>query len=88
MIAQEELEQVASHVTTHGLSEQVITELKSKFPGKHFTWCMEDDIHTGKPVYQAEAFSIYVVNSKEHCSVLTNDLDSASGYVLAETVVD
>ncbi|ACR12987.1 DUF6129 family protein [Teredinibacter turnerae] len=86
MIAEQELFDVAEFVKTNGLSEAVIAELRTKFPGKHFTWCMEDDIHSGKPVYEGEGFDIYVVNSMDHCSVLTNDLESASGFVLAELI--
>lgn len=86
MIAEQELFQVADYVTKNGLSEAVVSELKKQYPGKHFTWCMEDDIHAGKPVYESDSFAIYVVNSQDHCSVLTNDLESASGFVLAEII--
>ncbi|TVZ38789.1 hypothetical protein P886_3171 [Alteromonadaceae bacterium 2753L.S.0a.02] len=86
MIAEQELSQVADYVKENGLSEAVISALREKFPGKHFTWCMEDDIPAGTPVHEEEAFAIYVVNSKDHCSVLTNDLENASGFVLAEII--
>lgn len=88
MIAQDELNEVADYVSSHGLSEDVFSELRNKYKGKHFTWCIEDDIHSGNPVLTRDNFSIYLVNSKDHCSVLTNDMESASGYVLAEIIAD
>ena len=88
MIEKAELQEVADYVTQHGLSESVISDLRSKYAGRHFTWCMEDDIHSGKPVLETNAFALYLVNSKDHCSVLTNDRENASGYVLAEIVED
>ncbi len=88
MIAQAELNQVANMAEKRGLSEQLIADLKTGFPEKHFTLCTEDEIYTGKPVYDSEKFAIYLVCSTGHCSVLTNDLEKASGFVLAEYIED
>ena len=88
MIAQAELNAVAEYVTEHGLSEAVVAALREKFTDRHFTWCTEDDINTGSPVLEKDTFAIYLVNSHDHCSVLTNDMESASGYVLAEIIED
>ncbi len=88
MIASEQLNQVAEFVDKNGLSEQTLTQLRNQYSGHHFTWCMEDDIHSGKPILERDAYAIYLVNSQDHCSVLTNDLDSASGYVFAEFIDD
>ena len=88
MIAQQEIENVAAYVNEHGLSEHVIQQLRNSYPGKHFTWCMEDDINVGKPVHEEKLFAIYLVDSRDHCSKLTNDGDCASGFVLAEYYQD
>lgn len=84
MIAQGEIEAIADFVSANGLSEAIISDLRDQYPGKHFTWCMEDDINVGRPVVERQSFSIYLVDSREHCSKLTNDPDIASGVVLAE----
>ncbi len=86
MIANTELDAVVALVEQKGISETVISELRKQFPGKHFTWCMEDDINGGKPVVMRDTFAIYLVDSREHCSCLTTDLESASGMVLAEII--
>ena len=88
MIACAELEGVVALVEQKGLSEALLQELRERFPGKHFTWCMDDDINTGKPVVAREHFAIYLVDSHDHCSCLTSDLDAASGMVLAEIITD
>lgn len=88
MIAAEELDAVVQTVEQSGLSEVVLAQLRQQFPGKHFTWCMDDDINNGRPVATRENFAVYLVNSSDHCSVLTQDLGSASGYVLAEIIAD
>lgn len=84
MIADQEIQAVADFVSANGLSEAIISQLREQYPGKHFTWCMEDDINVGKPVVERETFAMYLVDSREHCSKLTNDGDIASGFVLAE----
>ncbi len=66
------------------MDEASVNDLRSKWPDIHFTYCSEDDIHAGRPVEQAEGFSLYLVNSSEHCLALTNDFDIASGLVVAE----
>lgn len=88
MIARAELEDVVALVELKGLSEALLHELRERFPGQHFTWCMDDDINAGKPVVTREHFAIYLVDSRDHCSCLTSDLDSASGMVLAEIIAD
>lgn len=88
MIAKAELVEVTDFVKANGLSEQVLGELRKKYHDRHFTWCTEDDINAGKPVFECESFHLYLVNSADHCSVLTNDMESASGYVFAELIDD
>lgn len=88
MIEIAELERVVAMAEEQGLSESLLDTLRLQFPGKHFTWCMDDDITTGKPVVMRERFAIYLVDSRDHCSCLTSDLNSASGIVLAEIMAD
>ncbi len=66
------------------LGEEVITGLRSAFPEMHFTYCLDDDIVTGKPVLEREAFNVYLIDGREHCLCLTNDHDVATGLVVAE----
>ncbi|MFT3931146.1 MAG: hypothetical protein QM709_12710 [Spongiibacteraceae bacterium] len=87
----ETLLSMAELIELRGLSEALLTQLRALYPGKHFTYCMDDDIHSGKPVLERANFKIYLVDSSEHCSHLLNGtepqaLQHASGFVLAEVV--
>lgn len=86
MIASDELDAVITLAEEKGISEMLISELRQRFPGKHFTYCMDDDIGSGKPVVVKNGFAVYLVDSSDHCSCLTTSLESASGIVLAEII--
>jgi hypothetical protein len=89
MISQTLLDDVIRQAEQSVLDESLLVGLRSAHPGLHFTCCMDDDIVVNaKPVAQRPGFNVYLVNSSNHCSVLTNDLDGASGIVLAEIIPD
>lgn len=89
MISQELLDDVIRQAEEGSLDDALIARLRAAHPGVHFTWCMDDDIvANARPVAERAAFNVYLVNSSEHCSVLTNDGASASGVVLAEIIPD
>lgn len=89
MISQQLLDDVIRQAEESVLDDALIARLRAANPGVHFTWCMDDDIVVNaKPVVQRPGFNIYLVNSTDHCSVLTNDGESASGMVLAEVIPD
>jgi hypothetical protein len=78
------LSEVVALATDHEINALLHDELKRAFPNVRFTLCSEDDIHAGKPVVEKEGFDIYLVGSSEHCLTLTNDIDLATGIVIAE----
>ena len=84
MIQADAVETIKTQLSKNGVDESTITKLREKWPDIYFTYCSDDDIHTGKPVEEAEKFNIYLVDSSDHCLCLTNDLDSATGLVIAE----
>lgn len=85
MIIDEALvERVAAFVAGEAIDEHLRGSLRASFPGIRFTLCSEDDIHSGKPVFEAEGFAIYLVGGSEHCLRLTNDYALATGVVVAE----
>ena len=88
MVNEQMLEQVIDVVTRQGLSEATLAGLREQFDDAHFTYCMDDDIGGATPFRECEGFNIYLVNSQDHCSVLTREVDGASGMVLAEVIDD
>ena len=89
MISQAVLDDVVRQAEESVLDDALIASLRSANPGVHFTWCMDDDIMVNaKPVVERPRFNLYLVNSSDHCSVLSNDPEAASGIVLAEVIPD
>ena len=88
MLSVEQTDAITQQVLSEGVSEETLMALRASHPDIHFTYCMDDDINTGKPVVQQEGFNIYLVDGREHCLCLTNDYDTATGVVLAEVIED
>ena len=88
MLTEQDVEQVIGIVGAHGLSEVTIAALRERFSGAHFTYCMDDDIGAARPYRECDGFNVYLVDSSDHCSALTPEIDGASGLVLAEVIED
>lgn len=89
MLNEQAIEQVIDLVSQQGLSEVTIANLREQFNDAHFTYCMDDDVGgAAKPFRECEGFNVYLVNSADHCSVLTREVEGASGMVLAEVFDD
>ena len=88
VITDDLIDHVISCIAAKGLSEASVRDLRSQYEGAHFTYCMDDDVAVEKAYRECDGFNIYLVNSSDHCSVLTNDATSASGLVLAEVIDD
>ena len=82
---QEQIEQISQATIQHdNLSETSVNQLRDRFPDIHFTYCMDDDVIAAKAVYEHETFNLYLIDSREHCLCFTQDLEVATGIVVAE----
>lgn len=89
MITGSEIDDICQLAESAVLGEAFLDTLRKKYPDHHFTWCMDDDIGEGVPPFrEAQGFNIYLVNSSDHCSKLSNDAESSSGVVIAEVFDD
>lgn len=88
MIAQAVLEQIAAQVAQTGPNTATLMALRAGFPGIHFTYCLDDDIHSGRAAVSRDGFNLYLVDSSDHCLSLTTALEHATGIVMAEVVDD
>lgn len=88
MLNQETLEQIATGLQDQEIDEQTVQALRNAWPDVHFTYCTDDDIHSGKPVFESEKFNLYLVSSSDTCLALTPDLSKATGLVIAEVIPD
>lgn len=82
------VETIANQVETQFLDDDAVNSLRNAYPEVHFTYCMDDDITSGKPVFEREKFNIYLIDGREHCLCLTNDYETATGIVVAEVIED
>lgn len=80
----EQINAVVAFVETNGLSDDTVRQLREQYAGCHFTYCMDDDVHFPKAYIERAGFNLYLVDSRQHCSELTTDSQTASGLVLAE----
>lgn len=88
MIAPTELNAITEHLNKSGISTTAVNNLRKEYPERHFTYCSQDDITNGHPVYENEIFAVYLVDANEHCLKFTSDLTQATGFVLAEVYAD
>lgn len=85
MISQTQLDEIIHEAEQNPLDEALVARLRAAYPDLHFTLCIEDNMDAAaKPVVERPKFSLYLVDSSDHCSMLTCDLEAASGVVLAE----
>ena len=84
MIEQKDITKINSLLIDHGLDEAAVSELRNKWPGIHFTYCSDDDVCGPEPVLDSEGFSMYLVDSSDHCLRFTSNAELATGLVLAE----
>ena len=69
-----------------GLSEENIRLLRGVFPGVHLTYCSDDDVQGVEPVLRLPRLNVYLVDRSDHCVRLSEDVDKATGLVLAEVI--
>lgn len=88
MISQAQLQAVEKRIATATLNDDLITQLRSEFAPLHFTYCADDDVASISPISENDGFNLYLIDGREHCLVMTNDLDIATGIVVAEVYPD
>ena len=64
--------------------DALVGRLRLAFPGVHFSICSDNDIPARLGAATENAFCrLYYVATGEHCLSLTNDVDAATGLVVA-----
>lgn len=84
MISAEDIDAVASHVDRHGPSDELVRGLRQRWPGYHFTICLDEDIGIARPVRERGEFNLYLVSGTNGCIGFTEDAAEATGMVIAE----
>jgi hypothetical protein len=84
MIAEETIDKINALLIDHGLDEDAVSRLRGMWPDIHFTYCSDDDVCGPTAICESDAFSIYLIDSRDHCLSFTSDTAIATGLVLAE----
>ena len=88
MISSETLNSIAEKLNQQALDDALIQTLRAEFAPIHFTYCMDDDISNANPVLSLSHCHLYLIDGREHCLCLTQDLNIATGIVVAELIND
>lgn len=78
------LEQVVTAVAKNGFGKAGRSAVQQQFPDVKLTYCLLDEMGPKEPFREYDGFSLFLVGSSDHCLSLTNDLQDATGLVLAE----
>lgn len=84
MITEETIEKINGLLIDHGLDEEAVSRLRTMWPDIHFTYCSDDDVCGPPAVRESDGFSLYLIDSRDHCLSFTSDTSIATGLVLAE----
>jgi hypothetical protein len=87
MITQSQIIDIGKMLSQRSVDESAVIELRQQFPELHFTYCMDDDVIAASPLHESETFNLYLIDSRNHCLCFTQDLDIATGVVVAEIEV-
>ncbi|MBT3048870.1 MAG: DUF6129 family protein [Candidatus Thiodiazotropha sp.] len=84
MITRAQLQGVGEFLSRQPVDESSVMALRRQFPDIHFTYCMDDDVVAANPLHEADGFNLYLIDSRNHCLGFTQDLEVATGIVVAE----
>jgi hypothetical protein len=88
MITTVQVTAIAVKIEALGVDETTVSALRQQYQPIHFTYCMDEDLPNNTPIIEHKGFNLYLIDGREHCLCLTNDYDTATGIVIAETVPD
>ncbi len=88
MITEQTVIAIADRLDGASLDATITQRLRAEFPGIHFTYCMDDDVTSCKPVLERQGFNLYLIDSRDHCLAFTRQYPLATGVVVAEVIED
>lgn len=84
MIAETIIDDINRLVSAQSLDETLLAKLRAQWPDIHFTYCSDDDVCGPPAVRESDGFSLYLIDSRDHCLSFTSNPEVASGLVIAE----
>lgn len=74
---------VARRALETRVDDATLPALRAEFRGIHLSVCRDDDVTNAEPFLREPGLNVYLVDARPHCVTLTNDLDAATGLLLA-----
>lgn len=78
--------EVSARLSELPLEEGCLGTLRKEWPDVRFTYCNEDLIHGAKAVCEGAGFSLYLIDTSQHCLSLTTSFERAGGILVAEVI--
>jgi hypothetical protein len=78
----EELNEIGAVLAEQGAEASAFGLLRARFPHLSWTRCDASDV-TEAPLQTSGAFDLHLLDGSEHCVQITDDLERATGIVLA-----
>jgi hypothetical protein len=86
-LSQTQLADIEAVLNTEGEPVSVVATLRSGFPALTVTLCDASDVDLETPFRTWSRFSLYLVDSADHCWRLTADATRATGLVVVANKV-
>ena len=82
-LSSQQIEAATSVLTTVAPGSNPLPELRRELSGVPVTRCDAEDMSGETPFRRLPAFDLFLVDAASHCWRLVNDLDEASGFIVA-----
>jgi len=88
MIQQKQIEAVVEWLQDKPLEESLLGGLRDAFAGIHFSFCQDEDVIAATPVHSGDSFNLYLIDSRDHCLTVTQEMSVAGGILVAERDIE
>lgn len=82
-VSPDELSNIEKTLCEPGIGSGVIAVLKRRYPHLSWTVCDASDL-VEEPFQTCGSFDVHLVDSRDHCVLITQDPENATGIILAK----
>ena len=83
MISEDDLVRIDDLLATPATGSNPLTDFRGSFPGLSLTRCDASDMSDEQAFREYPAFNLYLVDGRDHCWHITDDMNIATGVVVA-----
>lgn len=83
MISSDDLVRIDGLLATPAAGSNPLTDFRGTFPGLSLTRCDAFDMRDEQVFREYPAFNLYLVDGRDHCWHITQDMNAATGIVVA-----